>query len=1005
MALRPGCGEVDGDHPGPLAEHRHGHLGPLHDQVEVGLGERDDCGHLHGGPVLGQVEHHRVQLDAVGVAEPGRTTANDEGPCRQAASQDLICRCGRFSDDPIVERASLRRIGDRYAILGSRGDVSDTAGRGRTMHQDWGLSGRSVEIARLTALLAGGGTGALVVGDEGVGKSRLLAEVSDRLERGRIVVISITATPGSALLPMGSLAQLMPVGSASTGLPVLPVLRSTIAERAAGRRAVLVIDDVHHLDDASAVLINQLVTNGDAGLVASQTSKTIAPEPMARLWQDGVVERIELTPLGRDQMTEMAEAFAGCPLDALSLELLWETSRGNAMFVREVLMAARESGNLRVEGGFASIRSVPATAPRLVDFVRHRIGDLDDDSAEALLLVAVGEPLGPGELPERVTTELLARMDAAGLITTARDGHRVVIRLLHPLFGEVLRAGASPWQLQQAHRDLAAEVGARGTRRRYDQLRLAHWSVAGQVPVERSLLLEAARTARFSQDLDLARDLAEFAWQRGQDFETGELLADVYYELGETAAAAALRPAWIAAATTDDERIRVEINAASTHFWKRGDEAAAIAALDRAEASPASSWRDEAIAVRSLLLSAQGRAKESAALAEPLADRPPDRVLIQAAMALSHAYRIMGRPDDAVAVCDRAMQAYAGLGEQIALITIRVLGVGRSLALVEAGRLSHAEDESRHAMQLARTEGEVGAIGLAALVHGWLLFTQGRLRSAHRALRLAEASFEQTGHLGMLRWAHIALALTSATMDDAAGAEWWLERLDQGDAHPADLFGASLIRARAWTESSRGEPVRARKLLDSGADERRELGDVQGELSCLYDLARLGGAAGSLERTLAVAQRCQGPLSAAISAHVQAMASGDAAELGAAADRLADLGALLWAAEAAYSAADASRRKGDPRMAAHWSRLASEWRGQCEMAATPGLVADLAPVPLTRREREVAMLAADGLPAREIGERLYVSRRTVESHLARIYAKLGISSRAELATLMVDAQS
>ncbi len=163
------------------------------------------------------------------------------------------------------------------------------------MHQDWGLSGRSVEIARLTALLAGGGTGALVVGDEGVGKSRLLAEVSDRLERGRIVVISITATPGSALLPMGSLAQLMPVGSASTGLPVLPVLRSTIAERAAGRRAVLVIDDVHHLDDASAVLINQLVTNGDAGLVASQTSKTIAPEPMARLWQDGVVERIELT--------------------------------------------------------------------------------------------------------------------------------------------------------------------------------------------------------------------------------------------------------------------------------------------------------------------------------------------------------------------------------------------------------------------------------------------------------------------------------------------------------------------------------------------------------------------------------------------------------------------------------------------------------------------------------------------------------------------------------------
>ncbi|HMX66357.1 MAG TPA: helix-turn-helix transcriptional regulator, partial [Microthrixaceae bacterium] len=59
-------------------------------------------------------------------------------------------------------------------------------------------------------------------------------------------------------------------------------------------------------------------------------------------------------------------------------------------------------------------------------------------------------------------------------------------------------------------------------------------------------------------------------------------------------------------------------------------------------------------------------------------------------------------------------------------------------------------------------------------------------------------------------------------------------------------------------------------------------------------------------------------------------------------------------------------------------------------------------VPLTRREREVAILAADGLAAREIGERLYVSRRTVESHLARVYTKLGIGSRAELASLLQD---
>ncbi len=870
------------------------------------------------------------------------------------------------------------------------------------MHQDWGVIGRTDELARLTTLLAGGGTGALVVGDEGVGKSRILAEVARRLDGEHVAAVTVTATPGSALLPLGSLAPLMPVGSTSTGLPVLPVLRESVVERAQGRRAVLVVDDVQHLDDASAVLVNQLVTSGEVGLVGSQTSGTIAPEPIARLWQDGVIERVEIGPLGRDQVDELAAAIAGSPLDAPSIDLLWHATEGNALFVREVLIAARESGNLQVASGVANFRSVPATSPRLVDFVRHRIGDLDESASEALLLIAVGEPLGPGELPPRVGPELLARLDASGLVSTHQDGRRVVVRLVHPLFGEVLRAAASPLQLQKVHRDLVTAVRERGARRREDHLRLAHWSVAGQMPVDHALLVEAARTARFSQDMDLARDLAESAWEVRRDFDTGELLADIYYELGETDATAALRRGWEETATTDDQLIRVEINTAITHFWKRGDEELSTAALQRAEALSPSEWREEATAVRSLLLAAQGRAAEAVELAEPLVDRGPDRVLIQAAMALTHAYRIQGRTEDAVAVCDTALAAYAELGEQIALITMRVLGVGRTVALAEAGRLADAEEEAARSMQLCRTEGEIGGIGLAALVHGWVLFTQGRVRSAQRAMRLAEESFAQTRHKGMQQWSHIALALACATTGDSAEAQAWLDRIADDGAHPADLFGASLIRATAWVALADGDPERARSILDRGAARRGAAGDVQGEVACLYDLARLGGASACVDRMAAAAAQCQGALVPAMAQHVAAMASGRTDDLGRAADELARLGVMLCAAEAAYGAADAARRQGDPRMAAHWSRLATDWRGACEMASTPGLIADLAPVPLTRREREVAILAAGGLPAREIGERLYVSRRTVESHLARIYGKLGIGSRAELAALLND---
>jgi DNA-binding CsgD family transcriptional regulator len=59
---------------------------------------------------------------------------------------------------------------------------------------------------------------------------------------------------------------------------------------------------------------------------------------------------------------------------------------------------------------------------------------------------------------------------------------------------------------------------------------------------------------------------------------------------------------------------------------------------------------------------------------------------------------------------------------------------------------------------------------------------------------------------------------------------------------------------------------------------------------------------------------------------------------------------------------------------------------------------------LTGREWEVAQLAAERLTAQEIGERLFISRRTVESHLARVYAKLGVTSKSELARRLAEVE-
>jgi DNA-binding NarL/FixJ family response regulator len=100
------------------------------------------------------------------------------------------------------------------------------------------------------------------------------------------------------------------------------------------------------------------------------------------------------------------------------------------------------------------------------------------------------------------------------------------------------------------------------------------------------------------------------------------------------------------------------------------------------------------------------------------------------------------------------------------------------------------------------------------------------------------------------------------------------------------------------------------------------------------------------------------------------------------------------------AASEASARAHDQRGATRWARRATELAARCESAPAAQLVGAAGPVPLTNREREIALLAADGLASRVISERLYVSVRTVENHLARIYTKLGVTSRAELAELV-----
>ncbi|MGB8862045.1 MAG: helix-turn-helix transcriptional regulator, partial [Ilumatobacteraceae bacterium] len=132
-------------------------------------------------------------------------------------------------------------------------------------------------------------------------------------------------------------------------------------------------------------------------------------------------------------------------------------------------------------------------------------------------------------------------------------------------------------------------------------------------------------------------------------------------------------------------------------------------------------------------------------------------------------------------------------------------------------------------------------------------------------------------------------------------------------------------------------------------------------------------------------------------AFVHARKSGDLPALEDAAAAFEDLGALLYAAEAAASAALMARRQGATKDAVRLDGLAGTLLARCGGANTPLLSSRSSSGPLSAREGEIARLAADGLSNRQIAERLVVSERTVENHLYRIFIKLGVSARDELA--------
>ena len=225
------------------------------------------------------------------------------------------------------------------------------------MIANWPLIGRREELSIIERTLSDGQfRGLLLAGAPGVGKTRLAREALAAAEAAGCDTKWAVASRAVAAIPFGALAHLLPLAEdKSTHLQLLQQAGKWMAAQAGGRRVVLGIDDAHMLDDASAALLFHLVINGIAFVVATLPTGEPAPGPVTALWKEGVAERLEIQALARAEVSELIEAALGGPVEGLTRERLWQLSRGNILYLRELVRGGRQTGDLACVGGHVAL--------------------------------------------------------------------------------------------------------------------------------------------------------------------------------------------------------------------------------------------------------------------------------------------------------------------------------------------------------------------------------------------------------------------------------------------------------------------------------------------------------------------------------------------------------------------------------------------------------------------------------------------------------------------------
>jgi DNA-binding CsgD family transcriptional regulator len=675
--------------------------------------------------------------------------------------------------------------------------------------------------------------------------------------------------------------------------------------------------------------------------------------------------------------------------------MLWELTRGNALFLRELVRHGVERGLLGEDGGVWRWRGRLEAGTRLAELVDLRIDGIGPSARRLLELVAVAGPVELGLLgPD--APDALEALERGELVERRTDGRRRSVDVGHPLHGEALRARLTPTRLETIQAQLADAVEARGARRGGDLLRIATWRLEAGAAGDGALFARAALRALAATDAVLAERLARAAVQAGAGFAAELALGRALAASGRGDEAERLL-ADLAEHARDAHEHAAVATARARNLWSLGRaEEGATLLRDAEHLVHDNGLRHELTAQRMRLTAGHERPQEALAALRPLLHDSGvhERARLNAALGAVEALFQSGRTDEAVALVETWLPAARRLRNELPFAEPVLLGM-RALALRLAGRLIEATTFSERAYEVLLTRRAASGRAVEANMLGLIWLARGRVRTALRFCRESAALLRDGDGPGMLAFALAGIGQAAAQAgepDTARAAIAEMERTPLGHAG----FAVELALARAWSAAASGELSRARVLAGEAGALARARGQDAYAVRALHDLCRLGDPVTAAPQLAGLAGTVDGPFAANAAAHAAALVAGDGAALLAVAERFADDGARLLAVEAADAAAAAHRDAGRQASAGAAAARAGVWLTSCEGARPPTMLATPDALDLTPREREIALLAAGGASSREIADRLVVSVRTVDNHLRHAYRKLGITRRQDL---------